>query len=313
MNLTVLQYIIALDTHRNFVKAAEACGVTQPTLSTMIRNLELELDTVIFDRNAHPVCPTKIGEKIIAQARVALSNAAYITELAKNERGIESGNLTIGVIPTIAPYILPKLFHFFHTKHPGIHLKVSEMRTNVLIDKLRSADVETGILVIPEEHRGLLEIPLYYEKFVAYISPSEEISRLQVIHSNELPTEHLWVLQEGHCLRNQVFTFCQHKNGYASEYEAGSIETLLRIVDENGGCTIIPELHLDLLSEEQLKNVRPLVTGGIHSGEPVREVSLVIREDYVKERMLNILADGIKRIIPEEMLDGRLKKFAIKI
>lgn len=313
MNLTALQYIVALDIYRNFVKAAEACGVTQPTLSTMIKNLEDEIDTVIFDRNAHPICPTKIGEKIIAQARITLSNAAYIEEIAKNERGIESGVLTIGIIPTIAPYILPKLFHAFHLNHPNIQLKVTEMRTNALTDKLRTADMEIGILATPIEQRGLLEIPLYYEKFAAYISPEESISKLTVIHPDEMLIDHLWVLQEGHCLRNQVFNFCRHLSGYASEYEAGSIDTLIRIVDENGGYTIIPELHLPLLSAEQLKNVRPLVTNGENGGTPVREISLIIREDYIKERMLNIVADEIKKIIPEEMLDSRLKKFAIKI
>ena len=313
MNLTVLQYIVALDTHRNFVKAAEACGVTQPTLSTMVKNLEDELDTVIFDRSAHPICPTKIGERIIALARKTLSDAASIEELAKNERGIESGTLTIGIIPTIAPYILPKLFRAFHKDHPGINLKVAEMRTSVLTEKLLSANIEVGILATPLDVKGLLEIPVYYEKFAAYISPTESISKLPVIRSEEIPTEHLWVLQEGHCLRNQVFNFCHHKGGFSSEYEAGSIDTLLKIVDENGGYTIIPELHLGLLNERQLKNVRPLVINEDSKEAPVREVSLVIREDYVKERMLNILADEIKKIIPDEMLDSRLKKFAIKI
>lgn len=313
MNLNTLEYIVALDAHRNFVKAAQACGVSQPTLSTMIKNLEAELDVVIFDRNSHPVRPTIIGEKIIAQAKVTLSNAAYIEELAASERGVESGSLNIGIIPTIAPYLLPGIFRGFNEKHRSINLKASEIRTSVIVEQLKKADIDIGIMATPLGIDGFLEIPLYYEKFLLYVSPQEAISSSSEVHSEELPSDHLWVLQEGHCLRNQVFNFCHKQSSYSSVYEAGSIDTLIKIVDANGGYTVIPELHLPFLNEKQKANVRPLLSDGSQFSAPVREVSLVIREDYMRERFLNILADTIKEIIPESMLDSRLKKFAIKI
>ena len=136
LSLTALRYIVAVDTHRNFVRAAEACGVTQPTLSAGIRSIETALDVTIFDRGAHPVRPTTLGEKIIAQARVTLHNASQIEELVAVEKGDESGEAVMGIIPTIAPYILPGLFRRMHEEHPSIHLRVSEMRTRFIVEKL---------------------------------------------------------------------------------------------------------------------------------------------------------------------------------
>ena len=165
-----------------------------------------------------------------------------------------------------------------------------------------------AILATPIEQTDFLEIPLYYEKFAAYVSPTEELYGEREIVANEMPTEHLWVLKEGHCMRNQVFNFCQTQSAYSTTYEAGSIDTLIKIVDENGGYTVIPELHLPLLHEKQQQHVRYL-----SAPTPVREISLVIRQDYVRERLVNAVADAVKAIIPDEMLDARLKKFAIRL
>ena len=324
MNLTTLKYIVALDNYRNFVKAAEACGVSQPSLSTAIKNMEAELDIRIFDRDAHPVKPTAIGEKIIAMARVTLHNAAQIEEFVKGERGEEGGDLNLGIIPTIAPYILPDLFRELHRLHPAVKLKVSEMRTSAIVEKLVNAELDMAILATPLERKELLEIPLYYEKFEAYVSPEDALWTQTEVFSDQLPSDRLWVLQEGHCLRSQVFKFCHRKSRTHAEYEAGSIDTLVRVVDANGGYTVIPELHVSFLSESQKSNVRPItgrMPAAVAGGEsepcpacvPVREVSLVIREDFVRERLLNIVATAVKNIIPEPMLDSRLKKFAIKI
>lgn len=350
LSMTALRYIVAVDTYRNFVRAAEACGVTQPTLSAGIRSLESALDVAVFDRGAHPVRPTALGEKIIAQARKTLYNASLIEELVAVEKGDESGKATIGIIPTIAPYILPGLFRAIHSGHPSVHLEVSEMRTKFIVERLLAAELDMAILATPLGQKDLLEIPLYYEKFVAYISPSDELYALSEIPADRLASDRLWILEEGHCLRSQVFNFCHsHSRSHnRPEYQAGSIDTLVRIVDANGGYTVIPELHTAFLTEEQRRNLRPIVrrnngtpdtsfpfTGtqpsansednaaqtqiqpsavpGCPTCVPVREVSLVIREDFVRERLLNIIAGCIKQIVPEEMLDSRLKRFAIKL
>lgn len=324
-NLNTLRYIVAVDTYRNFVKAAESCGVTQPTLSTAIRNMEMELDVTIFDRGAHPVRPTAIGERIITLARLTLQNASQIEEMVRSERGEESGKAVLGIIPTIAPYILPGLFKQIHSQHPSIHLQVSEMRTKYIIEKLLAAEIDMAILATPLEQKDLLEIPLYYERFAAYISPEDELYSLSEIPSDRLASDRLWILEEGHCLRKQVFNFC-HSHKTHHEYQAGSIDNLIRVVDANGGYTVIPELHIPTLTDAQRANIRPIV-GSVPSQPvpssptgascqtciPVREVSLVIREDFVRERLLNIIADCIKQIIPAHMLDDRLKRFAIKL
>ena len=308
MNIQQMEYIVALDTHRHFVKAAQSCGVSQPTLSTLINKLEEELDTVIFDRSCHPIRPTAIGEQIINQARVVLYNLSQLKELSLSEREQNSGSLKLGVIPTVAPYILPKLFQEMRTSHPQIDLQVTEQQTHIIVDQLRKAELDMAILATPLYHEDILEIPLYYEKFLAYISPQESLHQSAEIEASQMPTKHLWVLKEGHCMRNQIFNFCDGTSDYNGFYEAGSITTLVNIVDANGGYTIIPELHRSLLHREQQDNVREF-----GASAPVREISLIIRQDYVRQRMVNSLVDAVKTIIPDSMIDTRLKKFAVKL
>ena len=277
-------------------------------MSALVQKLEEELDLILFDRKSHPICPTDSGRTVIDQARVILYNIAQLKELTRSEKEMESGTVRIGVIPTVAPYILPRLFKQMQRMSPQIELRAFELRTAVIIEQLRKAELDMAILATPLEQPDFLEIPLYYEKFAAYVSPTEELYGEREIVANEMPTEHLWVLKEGHCMRNQVFNFCQTQSAYSTTYEAGSIDTLIKIVDENGGYTVIPELHLPLLHEKQQQHVRYL-----SAPTPVREISLVIRQDYVRERLVNAVADAVKAIIPDEMLDARLKKFAIRL
>ena len=308
MTLQQMEYIVALDEHRHFVKAAEACGVSQSTLSTLLKKLEEELDTIIFDRTAHPLRPTEAGKKIIAQARVVLFNTEQLREMTLSERQQSSGVVKIAVIPTVAPYIVPKLFKRLREDNPLIEPRIYEMQTPEIIHRLSRAELDMAIMATPLERPNLLEVPLYYEKLVAYVSPDEDLSSQAEIASNNLPSEHLWVLKDGNCLRNQVFNLCKRTSSYNAIFEAGSIDTLVKIVDENGGYTVIPELHIDLLRDNQQCHIRPLVNPA-----PVREISLVIRNDFVRERMLNEVAAAVKKIIPEHMIDSRLKKYAIRL
>ena len=308
MTLQQLEYIVTISKYRHFGKAAEACGITQSTLSSMVQKLENELDTQIFDRNTHPISTTTLGEKLIQQAEITLYNASQVVELALSERTKETGTLNLSIIPTIAPYILPKLIKNIRHKYPKLQLSITEEHTSSIIKQLTQAKIDIALLATPLKDSNLLEIPIYYEKFVAYISPDEEIYSQKEIQANQMPSKHLWILQEGHCLRNQMLNICEKASYYSTIYEAGSIDTLIKIVDNNGGYTIIPELHLPLLNNEQLKNIRPFT-----NPEPNREISLVVRKDFVKEKILNILADTLRNIIPPKMIDNRLKKFAIKL
>lgn len=309
MTLQQLEYIVAVEKYRHFAKAAESCHVTQSTLSMMIQKLEQELEINIFDRKTQPVEPTPIGVTLLAQAKVILYNAKQFKELALNEKEQESGKVTFGIIPTVAPYILPKLFNILQERNPNINLHVKEITTSEIINQLEKAEIDMALLATPLNNPNLLEIPIYYERFFAYVSPTEPLYNIiNEYEMRHLPTDHLWILKEGHCLRNQVMRLCESESGFSTTYEAGSIDTLVKIVDTNGGYTIIPELHLDFLSEKQKANVRPIV-----NPEPNREISLVVRNDYVKEKLLNVIAKNISDTIPENMLDERLKKFSIKL
>jgi len=307
MTLQQLEYIIALEKTRHFVRAAEMCGVTQPTLSAMIQKLEDELDCRIFDRSLHPIELTDIGRVILQQAHVILYNVSQLRENVSALKGEVTGSMTLAMIPTVAPYLLPRFISAFRKDYPEIALKVTEMRTEDVIKKLQTAEIDMAILATPLENPQILEVPLYYEKFVGYVSPKSSLYAQTEISSKEFQLEQLWVLEEGHCLRNQVFNFCEN-NAHASTYEAGSIDTLVKIVDVNGGYTVIPELHVEFLSESQKLNLRKMT-----DPEPNREISLVIRNDYVREGLMNAVANTVKQIIPSHMLDARLKKFAIKL
>lgn len=307
MTLQQLEYIIALDKTRHFVRAAEMCGVTQPTLSAMIQKLEDELDCRIFDRSSHPIVPTEVGAMILQQAQVVMFNVHQLKENVLTQKGSVAGSLLLAIIPTVAPYLLPELITLFRRDYVDISLKISEMRTETIIEKLHSAEIDMAILSTPLDDPKILEVPLYYEKFVAYISPNEPLYLQDEVSTNDMQLDHLWVLEEGHCLRNQVFNFCKNKT-HSAIYEAGSIDTLVKIVDRNGGYTVIPELHINLLTDVQKQHLRKIVRP-----EATREIALVIRHDYVREGLMNAVANSIKQIIPQHMLDARLKKFAIKL
>ena len=309
MTLQQMEYIVAVDKYRHFVRAAESCGVTQSTLSSLISKLEAELDVTIFDRASHPVKPTALGEEIISQARVVLYNASQIEELISSCKGQSVGNLRLGIAPTIAPYILPKLLKILSQRYPEVHLTVEESRARNILAKIKTAELDVALLATPVEEQDLLEIPVYRERLVAYLSPDEKLYGETQLMSSFLSPTNVWVLREGYCPGNGGgFPFCQCRTDSKAVYEAGSIDTLVRIVDENGGYTIIPELHIPLLSEAQKRNIRPLV-----SPEPHRDVAFVIRKDFVRERMLNMLSEAVKDIIPEEMLDPYLRKFPVKL
>ena len=307
MTLQQLEYIIALDKTRHFVRAAEMCSVTQPTLSTMVQKLEEELGCLIFNRTVQPIEPTETGKLVLQQAQIILFNARQLKENVVSQQNGLSGNLSLAMIPTVAPYLLPKFIAAFRNQYPQISLKMTEMRTEAIIRSLHEAEIDMAILATPLNDPKILEVPLYYERFVAYISPQDPIYCQKELSATEMPTENLWVLEEGHCLRNQVLNFCDHRVK-TSAIEAGSIDTLVQIVDVNYGYTVIPELHIGLLSEAQKKNLRPIV-----HPETTREISLVIRHDYVREGLMNAVAESVKQVIPSHMLDERLKKFAIRL
>ena len=308
MTLQQLRYAVAIDHYRSFAAAAAALGVTQPTLSGMLVKLEEELDVKLFERTSRRVSTTTIGAEIVAQARVVLMEADRINEMVSEAKDEVSGAFRLSVGPSIAPYVLPDFIRIYMADFPQVRLSVEEMRPEAMVKSLRDHTIDAGVATTGLTDDGIYEIPLYTERFYVYLSESCR-RRLPVFNPGELEHEHLWVMKEVQCLRESAFSFCKGRIGRRHVYEAGNIDTLIRIVDTNGGYTIIPEMHLPMLSEQQRLNVRPI--DGDHLS--LRKVSMYIRRDYVRERMLNSVVDTLKKFIPAAMMDGPVLRRGIKL
>ena len=298
MNIQQLEYIVAVDNHRHFVQAAEHCSVTQPTLSMMIRKLEDELGIKIFDRTKQPIVPTGIGRKIIDQAKTILREAGRMNEIARHFNGDLSGELRIGIIPTVAPYLLPHLIQPFITAYPEIRLHVSEMIPERITSELKLGNLDVGIVASISGENSLQEIPMYKEKFYAYVSEKTELYNKQYILPGDIEPNELWLLEEGHCFRTQIQRLCELSRnsqfGNSFNYRSGSIETLMRMVDRNGGITIVPELAITDLPEDRKKHIRHF-----KNPEPAREVCLVVNREQVKSRLIEALKTGIMEYVPQ--------------
>ncbi len=300
MTIVQLEYIVAVDTYRSFVLAAEKCFVTQPTMSMQVQKLEDTLGVKLFDRSKQPVTPTEIGVAIIAQARTLLGESEKIKEIITDRQKELSGELKVGIIPTIAPYILPKILQGFVEKYPQVKLIVWEQTTENIIQQLKLGMLDCGILSTPLHEANLTEIPVFYENFVAYTSKNSQLSKKRTINPEDIDMEEIWVLNEGHCMREQVLNICQRRKATQGfkhfEYNTGSVETLKRMVDQNNGATILPELALSDLTDRQLAQVRYF-----KSPEPAREVSIVIQRNFLKRRMIYALKAEILEFVPKRM------------
>ncbi len=300
MTLVQLEYIIALDRYRHFASAASHCYVTQPTLSMQIHKLEQELGIKIFDRSKQPVIPTEAGIEIIAQAKKIITEQEQMHEMVHHRKGILSGELKIGIIPTLAPYLLPLFAQQFTQKYPNVKLVINEMITDVAINRLREGRIDAGILVTPLQEYGIKEEILFYEELLVYVSKKNEDFKKHYILAQDIDPNKLWLLEEGHCFRSQIMNLCElqkaSKEGHLLEYEAGSIETLRRMVELTDGITILPELAtMDLNAKQQLQLRQ------FKRPAPMREISLVVHRDFIKKRLIEILKKEIIAAVPDKI------------
>lgn len=303
MTLQQLKYIIAIDDYRHFGKAAEYCGLTQSTLSLMVKKLEEELDVKIFDRDTYPISPTEMGRKIIDQAKVVLYHVNQISEITHSEKELLSGPLRIAVISTVSPVLLPGMFKYFGNNYPSISFQTEEMITDTIKDKLRKAEVDMGIVAGPVQDTDLLEIPLYHERFLAYLSEESPLYSKKTISMEDLYGQSIWIIKEGLRKINLSEMEKDGKVTYERFFEGGRVGMLIQIVNENGGITIIPETHKELIRTNLQKGLRPII-----NPEPTRTVSLLVRSDYIHESMLNAVVKAIKSIIPSALLDSVIRR-----
>ncbi|SIO05712.1 hydrogen peroxide-inducible genes activator [Chitinophaga niabensis] len=307
MTTVQLEYVVAVDTYRSFVTAADKCFVTQPTLSMQIQKLEDELGVKIFDRSKLPVVPTEIGMAVIAQGRVILKESARIREIIADQKKEIQGTLKVGIIPTLAPYLLPRVLTSFMKKYPKVKLEVWEYSTEQIISLLKQEQLDCGLLATPLHNQHLEEHPLFYETFVVFTAKSNKLSDKKVILPEDLETKDIWLLNEGHCMRNQVLNICRDKFSMGEfrnlEYNTGSVETLKRMVELNEGYTILPELSLQDLSAKQMNMVR-----FFKAPEPVREISLVTHRYFIKQGVIEAFKKEILANVPEKMKVKKTKK-----
>lgn len=298
MTLQQLEYILALDRLRHFGKAAEACRVTQPTLSAMIQKLEEELNVRIFDRNRQPICPTAVGTHVLAQARRILDEARRLKEIVEEERHSMSGSFRLGILPTIAPYLLPRFFPQLMRKYPQLDIRVTELKTDDIKKQLREEEIDAGIVAGLAGMEEFRQTTLFYEEFYAYVSRESKLAANSVIHTSDLPREELWMLDEGHCFRDQLMRFCQLKSAQASKlaYRLGSLETFMRMVESGKGITFIPELAVLQLGETQKELVRPFALPC-----PARQIVLLTGKEYIRQTLVEAIVQEIKHSVPPGM------------
>lgn len=299
MTLQQMEYIVAVYRTRHFAKAAESCGVTQPTLSAMVQKMETELGIKIFERSSQKVTPTPIGKAVVEQAWKVLQRAKRIKDIVDEEKKSIQGTLRIGILPTIAPYLLPRFFSQMQDKYPELEMKVWELKTSEMKKAIDKGEIDVGIMVDIEGLDDYNITTLYYEQFMGYVAENDPIFEKPAIKLSDLQNEFLWLLDEGHCFRSQMVKFCQLKSASLSKatYSLGSIETFMRMVENGKGMTFIPELALTQLTEQQKRLVRPFAIP-----IPTREVVMAVQKSFIRLSVINQLAENIRGSVPECML-----------
>lgn len=299
MTLQQLEYIVAVDRFRHFAKAAAHCHVTQPTLSAMVQKLEEELEVRLFDRSRQPVCVTRAGAAVVAQARRVLEEAERVKGIVGEEKGSLAGPFRLGILPTIAPYLLPRFLPQTARRYPEMDVRVVEMKTEHVKRALLHGEIDAGIVAAVPGLADFREGTLFYEAFCVYVSEGSRLAGSEVVRTADLRGEQLWLLDEGHCFRDQLLRFCQLKSAQASQqaYRLGSMETFMRMVEGGRGVTFIPQLAVLQLADTQKRLVRPFAVP-----RPARKIELVTRPDYVRLTLLRTLVQEIRASVPKEML-----------
>lgn len=299
MTLQQLEYVMAVYRCKHFAKAADYCNVTQPTLSSMIQKLEEELGVKIFVRSKQPIKPTAEGMLIIERAWKILVRAKQLKEVIQEEKKSLSGSFHVAVLPTIAPYLIPRFLPQLMNEYPELDIRVTEMKTEDIHKALKHGDIDAGIVAQVEGQEDFDSQHLYFEKFFVYVSKNDTLFNNKAIRTIDLTGEYLWLLDEGHCFRDQLVKFCHLKSAAKSKkaYNLGSIETFMRIVESGKGVTFIPELALKQLTEVQKELVRSFA-----HPIPTRNIILLTQKNFLRTSLRQLVIERICASVPAEML-----------
>jgi LysR family hydrogen peroxide-inducible transcriptional activator len=299
MTLTQLEYALAVNKFRHFGKAAKACHVTQPTLSMQLQKLEDTLGVILFDRSKSPILPTLDGEAVLAQALVVLRESKKIMAIIDSNEQELAGEFRLSVIPTLSPYVLPLFVQDFSKRYPNVKLIIEENKTEDIISLLGSDEIDAGLLVTPLHDDSLIERALFYEPFSIFASPDHKLLKKNKVKDTDLLGEDLWLLNEGHCFRDQVLNICSLERSTSEgnlQFESGNLETLKNMVLRGKGYTLLPKLASSNLSTAQKKLVREF-----SKPVPTREISLVYSRTFLKERIIDALEQVILSSIPKDL------------
>lgn len=297
MTIIQLQYLIEVANCGSFSAASEHCFVTQPSLSMQIKSLEEELGVILLDRSKKPVIPTEAGALVIAQAQETLKAYNSIRESVAELKGETAGKLRLGVIPTIAPYLLHKFIPDFVKRYPKVELEIREMVTADIIEALKRDKIDAALVASGTCGEGIIERDLFSDTFYAYVSPSNPLFERSNIRFEDIDMNDLIMLSRGNCMRDQIIELCEARRGLPSHYyfESGSLDTLMRIVDCTSCMTIIPEMALEYIPASRKQQIKTLAKSATS-----RRIAIAIRRTYVKTSIVSALEQTIMEKIEME-------------
>ncbi|WP_298546442.1 LysR substrate-binding domain-containing protein [uncultured Aquimarina sp.] len=295
MTITQLRYVLAVAEHQNFTKAAEKTFVTQPTLSMQIQKLEEELDILIFDRSKKPIELTEVGRKLVQQARNIVNESERIQDIVDQQKGFIGGEFKLGVIPTVMPTLLPMFLHNFIKKYPKVKLKIEELTTEAIMERLQDGHLDAAIAATPLQNENIKERVLYYEPFVGYIPPSHRLNQKSKIDVSDLDIDDMLLLEDGHCFRDGIVNLCKTQKSYDDDHfqlESGSFETLVKLSNEGLGMTLLPYLHTLDINDKEKRNLHHF-----NEPSPAREVSLIYHKSELKMQIIEALHTTIAGVV----------------
>jgi transcriptional regulator, lysR family len=295
MTITQFQYVLAVAKYKNFTTAAENSYVTQPTLSMQIQKLEEELGVTIFDRSKKPLQITEIGEQIIKQAQTIVNESERMNDIVAQQKGYIGGEFRIGIIPTVSPTLLPMFLNNFINKYPKVCLKIEEQTTENILKKIGDGTYDAGILATPLANPSIIERPLYYEPFVAYIPVNHRLQNSKTIYTDDLDVNDILMLEDGHCFKDSVLNICNQdviESRKHFQLKSGSFETLVRLANEGLGMTLLPYLHSLELKEKEKECIHYF-----EEPYPAREISLVYHKNELKMQIIKSLHSTISGVI----------------
>ncbi len=307
MNLSQLEYIVALQQYRNFSLAAENCHITQPTLSIQIQKLEQELGIIIFDRTKHPVVPTQEGLLLIEQAQNILQEIKQLQKLALNAREIVKGTLRIAIHPSVAPYLLPLFLVPFSKNYPDIKIEIRELHTYQMVKRLQKDTADVGITLAPIATEGFYEIPLFKENIAAYLHPQHPLAKKECLKLSDINLQELLLTEETENMAHPIAALQENNTSPQKKakivYLSSSVETIRKIVEQQGGITLIPQLATHYMGNRRKEYVRPF-----EAPQPSRQIVMIVQRGFEKQRLIDVLQKSILQHLPPKLRNSKWAK-----